>query len=328
MSKPISVLIELLFVLSAAGTFFFPHPVSGKELIPIITPGMGGTAYVLGAGIGNIAKKYIPDIETVVQGESGSTTMLKLMHDFYLKGRPAFTVCDSNGVWSAYNGVGLFHGREKLTGLRAITFLYGAEVFLVTSKKSGIKSFQDTRGKRIALGPPGSSVAASGALLFEYNGLMPKKDFEALYLSYNEVADGIKDNSIDAGILAGTAPVAAYNELSLTHDVTIIPVKPEVLKAIPEKYLYYYPSVIKKGSYRGIDADVPTIAFGVMLATHEKTDNELVYQVVKTLYEKRKELVAISKSAEQMTPESALKSLGVPLHEGAKKYFKEIGVVK
>lgn len=299
-----------------------------KELIPLITPGMGGTAYVLGAAIGKITQKSIPDIEMVVQGESGSTTMLRLMHDFYLKGRNAFTVCDSNGVWAGYNAVGLFQGREKLTELRAITFLYGAEIFLVANKSSGIKTYQDIKGKRIGLGPPGSSVAATGVLLFEENGLVPNKDFKGFYLSYKEVADGIRDNSIDAGILAGTAPVAAYNELSLTHDVTIIPVKQEILEKISKERRYCYQSSIKKGSYKGIDQDIPVIAFGVQLTTHSKTDPELVYQVVKSMYEKRSDLVGICKAAEQMTPESALKSLGVPLHEGAEKYFKEIGVVK
>ena len=316
-----------LFISLILGALTF-HTAFAKELIPLITPGMGGTAYVLGAAIAKITQESVPGVEMVVQGESGSTTMLKLLHDFYLKGRNAFTVCDSNGVWSGYNAVGLFKGREKLSELRAITFLYGAEVFLVAKKSTGIKSYEDTKGKRIGLGPPGSSVAATGVLLFEENGLTPDKDFKGYYLSYKEVADGIRDNSIDAGILAGTAPVAAYSELSLTQDVTIIPVKPEILKKISEDRKYCYPSLIKKGSYKGIDKDIPVIAFGVMLATHSKTDPELVYQIIKSIYEKRSELVSISKAAEQMTPESALKSLGVPLHEGAEKYFKEIGVVK
>jgi TRAP transporter TAXI family solute receptor len=100
------------------------------------------------------------------------------------------------------------------------------------------------------------------------------------------------------------------------------------MKSITEKYLYYYPVTVKKGTYKGLDADVPTIAFGTILTTHERTDSNLVYKIVKTLYDHRDELISIHKAAQQMTLESAFYAMGIPLHEGAKRYFKEIGRIK
>lgn len=298
-----------------------------KELIPIVTPGAGGTAYIYGAGIGSIGKKYIPDTDYVIQAESGSTTMLRRLHEYYLKNQQAFSVCDGNGVWSAYSAVGLFTGREKYTELRNITYLHEGHVYFVVRKDSGIKSFTDVRGKRIAVGPPGSTVAASGLLLFNTHGLTDK-DFKVEYLSYNEVVDGIKEKSIDGGILGGVPPAASYSELSLTHDVTIIPVRADVIKTITEKYLFYFPVTIKKGAYRGLDSDVQTIAFSSNLVTHERTSADLVYKLLKAIYEHKDELVSIHRSAEGMTLKTALMGSGVPLHEGAIRYYKEVGVLK
>ncbi len=298
-----------------------------KELIPIITPGTGGTAHIFGAAIGTLGKKYVPDTDYVVQAESGSTTMLRRLHDYYLKNQQAFSVCDGNGVYSAYTSSGLFTGREKFTELRNITFLHEGQVYFVVRKDSPIRSFTDVKGKRIAVGPPGSTVAASGLLLFTTYGLTDK-DFKVEYLSYNEVVDAIKEKSIDGGILAGVSPVPAYSELALTHNVTIIPVSPEVIKSITEKYKFYFPVTVKKGTYKGLDQDVPTIAFSSNLVTHEKTSPDLVYKLLKAIYDHKDEFVAIHRAAEGITLKNALLGSGVPLHEGAIRYYKEVGVLK
>ncbi len=320
--------LAVVFVVCMLGTIVLgSNPLAAKELIPIVTPGAGGTAYILGAGVSTVARKYVPGTDYVVQAESGVTTMLKRVHDYYRKNQPAFTICDGNGIWSAYNATGLFAGKEKYSELRGVTFIHAVEVYFVTKKNSGIKSFTDVKGKRIAVGAPGSSTAAAGMLLFNAHGIT-EKDFKPVYLSYNEVVEGIKDNSIDGGILAGSSPIAAYNELSLTQDVTIIPVRPEVAKSIAQKYLFFFPATVKKGTYKGINADIPIVGFSSILATHERTNPELVYKVLKTLYEHKNELVAIHKVAENLNLKTALDGIAVPLHEGAKKYYKEVGILK
>lgn len=319
----IGLLVSSIVMLSASSGEY----ARAKELVPIVTPGAGGTAYILGAGIGTIARKYLPETDCVVQAESGVTTMLKRVHEYYTRNQPAFTVCDGNGVWSAYNGVGLFAGKEKYTELRGVTFIHSVELYFVVRKSSGIRSFMDAKGKRIAVGPPGSSVAASGLMLFNAHGLTDK-DYKVVYLSYNEVVEGIKDNSIDGGILAGSTPFASYSELAITQDVTIVPVRADVMKTIAEQYLYFFPYTLKKGTYKGLDTDVTTIGFASILATHEKTSPDLVYKLVKALYEHKNELVAIHKVAENMNVKNARDGIGVPMHEGAIKYYREVGVMK
>ena len=130
----IGILVLLIVMVSS----FSGNHACAKELVPIVTPGAGGTAYIMGAGISTIARKYVPDTDYVVQSESGVTTMLRRVHDYYKKNQPAFTVCDGNGVWSAYNGVGLFAGKEKYTELRGVSFIHRIELYFVVRKSSGI----------------------------------------------------------------------------------------------------------------------------------------------------------------------------------------------
>jgi TRAP transporter TAXI family solute receptor len=321
----------LLVIVTALFPLFFVsitfHQALAKEIVPIVTPGSGGTAYMLGAGVGTIARKYVPEVDCMVQAESGVTTMLKQVHEYWKAGKPALTVCDGNGIWSAYNSAGLFAGKEKYSELRGITFLHSVELYFVVKKKSGIKSYGDVKGKRIAVGPPGSSVGASGLLLFNAHGLT-EKDFKPVYLSYSETVEGVANGSIDGGILAGSAPIASYNELALTQDVTIIPVRADVIKSITEKYLYFYPVTVAKGTYKGLDNDVPTVAFSSILATHEQTSPDVVYKLVKAIYEHKGDLVAVHKAAQEITKKNALAGIGVPIHQGAQKYFREIGIMK
>jgi hypothetical protein len=304
-----------------------PHRVLAGEVVPVVTPGSGGSAYMLGAGIASMAGKYIPDVTCIVQAESGVATMLKLVHEYWQKNKPALTVCDGNGLWSAYNGEGLFAGKEKYSELRGITFIHGVGVIFVVKKKSGINSYADAKGKRISVGPPGSSVGATGMMLFRAHGLT-EKDFKPVYMSYTETTDGIADGSLDGGIVAGSAPIAAYNELALTQDVTIVPVRPDVSKDITTQYKYFFPVTVAKGTYKGLDKDVNTIGFSSILATHERTSPEFVYKLVKSIYEHKEDLIAIHVVAKEITTKSAFNGVGIPLHEGAKRYYREIGILK
>jgi len=296
-----------------------------KELMPIYTAGSGGAAYILGGGIASIANKYIPELNLVAEASTGSLGMVQLMDDRSKQGKGAFAVIASDGVYNGYNGQNEF--KQAYPSLRAVSFLYGAELYLVVPQDSSVKSYADLKGKRIGVGAPGSTVASLASLLIEKSGV-GKDQYKALPLGYQEVVQGIKDGSIDGGFLAGAAPVAAYNELSSSEDVRIIPVDEAIAQDIVKNNPYYYQAKVKAGAYKGIDSDVPVLAFGVLILTNEKASDDLVYNLIKTLLEKHEELVAIHKTAQQMTPETVLTSIGIPIHPGAEKYYKEAGLLK
>lgn len=296
-----------------------------KEPVPVYTAGSGGAAYILGGGIASIANKYIPGLNLVAEASTGSLGMVQLMDDRSKQGKSAFAVIASDGVYNGYNGQNEF--KQAYPSLRAVSFLYGAELYLVVPRDSSIKSYADVKGKRIGLGAPGSTVASLASLIIEKSGV-GKDQYKALPLGYQEVVQGITDGSIDGGFLAGAAPVAAYNELSSSKDVRIIPVEEAVAQDIVKNNPYYYQTKVKSGTYKGIDSDIPVLAFGVLILTNEKTSDDLVYNLIKTLLDKHEELVAVHKTAQQMTPETVLTSIGIPLHPGAEKYYREAGLLK
>jgi TRAP transporter TAXI family solute receptor len=140
--------------------------------------------------------------------------------------------------------------------------------------------------------------------------------------------EGIIDGSLDAGFLGGSYPMASYTEVSLTHAVRIVPVDEKVIKEMASGSPYYYRAVVKAKSYKGLEQDTSIIGFAAGLFTHANVSTDLVYSVLRSLYEHRTEYYQVHASAKEMTPGAALKGIPIPLHPGAENYFKEIGIIK
>jgi len=299
---------------------------SQAKIVPIYTPPSGGAAYILGGGIANIVNKELDDVQLVAESTSGSVEMVKLVSERYKNNADAFAIIASDGAYNGYNGKNEFD--QAYSELKAVSYIYGAEVYLVVSAESPIKSYADLKSKRVGVGAPGSTLSSMATMLIEECYGIARNEYKPLPLSYGEVVQGIKDGSIDAGFLAGAAPMASYNELSSSKDVRIIPVDEEVIQKVVKDYPYYYRSLVKAGTYKNINKDIPILAFGVIILTHEKTDENLVYNLLKTVVDKNADLVAVHKVAKQMQPDSLLNGIGIPLHPGVQKYMDEHGIKK
>lgn len=299
---------------------------SQTEIVPIYTPPAGGAAYILGGGIANIVNKELSGVQLVAESTSGSVEMVKLVSERWSNNKDAFAIIASDGVYNGYTGQNEFD--KAYPELRAVSYIYGAEVYLVVPAESSIRSYADLKSKRVGVGAPGSTLSSVATTLIEKYYGISKDDYKPLPLSYKEVVQGIKDGSIDAGFLAGATPMASYNELSSSKDVRIIQVDEDILEKVVQEYPYYYRSRVKAGTYKNIDQDIPILAFGVVILTHEKTDEDLVYNLLKTVVENNADLVAVHKVAGQMKPETLLNGIGIPLHPGAQKYMDENGITK
>jgi hypothetical protein len=312
------------------GVFFLlmgPAPLlAASKLIPVYTPPTGGTGYILGAGIASVVKKYVPGVELVVEPTTGTLEMVKRIMERDRMKREGFGVFGTVDAYNAFKGLKDFAGKAY-PNLRALTFLWGADIYLVVPANSPIKSYADIRGKRVGMGGAGSTVAMVAFSTLEGHGVK-REDFKPYFYTYKESMEGIKDGSLDAGFLGGSYPMASYTELSLTHSVRIVPVDEGVIKTMTSESPYYYRGVVKAKSYKGLEQDTTIIGFASGFFTHGDVSADLIYQVMKSLYEHRTEYYQVHASAKEMTPESALKGIPIPLHPGAEKYFREIGVVK
>jgi len=317
--KMISLVLVSVFAFTTSGFS------ASKGVITIYTSGVGGTAYIVGGGIGKVLNKYLPDHQAVVEATGGTIATVRFLAEKYEKKQDGLGVSDSQGLYLAYTGKPPFTQRYEI--IRAITFIYGSGVNLVVSKSSSIKSYTDLKGKTVAIGPAGSGLATMSVDLIAAHGIQ-KNMYKAIYLAFNEIPEGIQDGSIDAGFIAGAYPVPALRELSTVKAIRIIPVDEKVLKKMLAESPFFFADTLKPGAYNGVEKETPIMLFGIPLETHSGCDPGLIYTITKVLFEHRDELIEVDPVAKEMTLKNVTKSIAFPFHPGAEKYFKEVGAFK
>ncbi len=325
-AKRLGVLGLILGACILAASMCTGSALAAGELIPFYTPPAGGAAYILGAGIISVNNKYLPDVKMVHEATSGTMDIVRRMIQRTSAKKECFGVFGTVDALRAYKGEGEYGGKPFST-LRQIVFVNNTDLYLVVPGNSPIKTFADVKGKRIGMGGPGSTVATTAQFILDGYGVK-KEDFKPYYFTYRETVDGLQDGSLDGGFVAGGYPIAAYTELSSRSNVRIVPVSEEFIKKVTKDHPYYYGNVIKAKSYKGLENDTLVLGFTTAVFSTDLVSPDLIYKVLKNLFDHKEDYYAIHGSAKDMTVQSAVKGLSVPLHAGAEKYFKEIGAIK
>lgn len=295
-------------------------------IVPMYTPGAGGPNYIISAGIGQIFKseKVMPEVVLTTEATSGVVEGTTLLIDRYEKGKPAFAAFTGEALSRAYHGK-LKEMPGEHTELLAVGWINSTINHIVVAENSPIKSIDDLKGKRIGTMPPGStSDNLFNAVLEEGYGIS-KDDYKPIPLGYAEIQEGIQDGSIDAGVLPGSLPNPTVTELGQLHPIRVISVDEEVLKKLVKTHPYYSYVNVKSGTYPGQDEEVLMSGFESIISTHKDTDEELVYNLVKTMMENTEDLKKIHPAA-NISEETILNGIQTPLHPGAERYYKEIGI--
>jgi TRAP transporter TAXI family solute receptor len=318
-------LLKLAAALALAA-LFAPAGASAAELIPVYSPPPGGTYFVLGAGLVTVSNRFMPETKYVQEATTGTLEILRKMAARANEGKPAFGLCGTPDGWRAWKGLAEY-AKTPFPTMRAVVSGPGTDVYLIVPAKSPIKSYADCKGKRLGMGGPGSTPANTAHFLLEQHGVK-REDFKPFYYTYKETSEGIQDGSLDGGFLIGSYPVASILELSSRTDIRIVPIDENILKTALHEHPYYYKNVVKKGAYKGVDADIPVMGFGGSVWTHAGVPDDVVYKFVKNLFEHKEDFYAINPAARWMTHQTAMFQPTVPWHPGALKYFKEVGLTK
>ena len=228
----------------------------------------------------------------------------------------------------AQTGTGIWEGKPPAEKLRAIANLYPESIHLIASEGSGIKSVADLKGKRVSLDEPGSGTLVDAQIILGAAGLT-EKDITPEYLKPDQDADRMKDGSMDAFIFVGGYPAGAIAELASQHKVVVVPIDGDVAAKVLENK-FFATDTVPAGTYEGNDADVTTIAVGAQWVTSADQPEELIYGITKALWNDntRKQLDAGHAKGKQITKEHALDGIGIPLHPGAERFYKEAGLLK
>lgn len=289
--------------------------------ISISTGGTGGVYYPLGGGMAAILSKYVPGMQATAEVTGGSVDNLKLIGAG--KSEVGFTMADS--------GYDAIQGHDKFTSkinARTLIVLYPNRLHVVTIDGTGINKLADLKGKRVSTGSPGSGTEIMAFRMLEAVGIDKDKDIKRERLSVAESVNAIKDRKIDALIWSGGVPTAALTDLAATPGIRIKLIDHgDAAEAMNRKYgPLYIKGTIPGKAYSGQDTPTTNVDVWNLLVTNDKMSDEMAYNIVKTLFEKKPELVAVHRDADAMTLEHQAIAVPVPFHPGAKKYYEEKGV--
>jgi uncharacterized protein len=293
-----------------------------KTRLSIATGGTGGVYYPLGGGLAALMSKYLPGVEATAEVTTASVDNMKLLHAN--KVAVAFTLPDS--AWDAYQGH--LKGLNEKVAVRSLAALYSNFMHIVTLDGTGIKSVADLKGKRVSTGAPGSGTEIKGLRVLEAYGISPKDLKSQDRLGAGESAGALKDRKLDAFIWDGGLPTAAILDLGATPGIKIhlFPHGDAVAKMVAKYGPLYFVGTIPKGTYGGMETDVPVAAATDLLTVHERMDESLAYQITKLLHERTPELAAVHQAATEITLRGAVVGSPIPFHPGALRYYKEKGV--
>lgn len=310
-----------LFTLAAAALFFAASlPADAAQFVNIATGPTGGTYYPVGAGIAKIWNNNIKDLKASAQASGGTRNNIQLME----KGEAQVIFADGLH-FDAFKGRDSYKGNPK-TFMRAMVPLYPEAIHIVVLKGSGIKSLKDLAGKRVSVGAVGGSVELTADNLFKNAGI-DAASIKKEHLGHSESVSAFRDKQIDAAVTVGAIGIASVVEPMTLGLVDIIDIPAPVVKKMIRNTPYFAPLTIPAGSYKGQTRDVHTFSSPNILAVNKDIDDKTVYEMTKSLFANKKDLEVISARMSAMDPKS-VKMIKIPLHPGAAKYYKEIGVIK
>ncbi|VEF48615.1 TRAP type immunogenic protein [Bacillus freudenreichii] len=295
-------------------------------IVPIYTPGSGGPNYITAAGIGQIFKQsnIMPGVNLTTEATSGVVEGTGLLIDRYEQGKPAFAAFTGEALSQAVHGE-----LKELPGehpeLMAVSWMNTTINHVVVAEDSPIKSLKDLKGKRIGALPPGTTATNLFNVVLEEGYGIKSNEYKHIPLGYAEIQEGIQNGSLDAGVLPGSLPNPTVKELSQLHPIRILGTEEDILKKINEKHPYFSYVEIDADTYKGQKEKVLLAGFESVLYTHKDTDEELVYNVVKTILENEEELKKVHPSA-NTNAGTVTKGIKTPFHPGAEKYFEEKGI--
>ncbi|HZX84176.1 MAG TPA: TAXI family TRAP transporter solute-binding subunit [Reyranella sp.] len=297
-----------------AGTYF---PIGGLIANAISNP-PGSRTCADGGSCG------VPGVVATAVASNGSVANVNAISSGSMQS--GFT--QSDVAYWAYNGSGIYEGRPKVDTLRAIANLYPESFHLVARKGSGIKSIKDLKGKRMSLDEPGSGTLVDARLILAAYG-MTEKDVKAEYLKPQQSADKLKDGALDAFFSVSGWPQGAIAELAATTGIDLVPIDGPEAENLIKQFSFFAADEIPDGAYKGVSG-VKTVSVNAIWATSSKQPDQLIYNITAALWNPstRKLLDSGHAKGKAIKLETAIVGLGIPLHAGAEKFYKEKGLIK
>lgn len=297
-----------------------PSSATAIEFVSFGTGSPAGTYYFLGAGFASMINNNVPGVRVAAESTAASVENSRLM----IRGEMEM------GLACMGTLAGLKKQGMDVDKIRLVAVGHTSDVHWIVRNESSIQSVADLKGKTVAVGPAGSATLNIVSKKHLNTGWgLTLEDFSPKYLSFSEVTRGLRDETIDAGLIFAGAPLASVMELARDIPVRVLEIKPDEIAKLRSAYSNVVPLTLPAGTYNGIDQDIHTYCCPQMWLCRTDLSEDLVYNMLKAVYDHPEEKNAIHPMARMYNPQNAFRGApGVPVgfHPGAIKYYKEKGI--
>jgi len=300
------------------------------------TGSTGGTYFPIGGLIANIISNPpgsrscekggscgVPGLIAVAQSTDGSVDNV----DAIAAGEIESGLSQSDVAFWAYTGTGVFSKRGPVLPLRLIANLYPESLQIVVRRDSGIESVTGLRGKRVSLGAPESGTLVDAQIILRAYGLT-EQDIQPEYLRPGPSGDLMRDGELDAFFLVAGVPTNAIAILGEEIDIDLLPVDGSAAEWLLAEYPFFALNIIPAETYAGTTETI-SLSVGAQWVVSDEVDEAVVHGITRALWHgnSRALLDGGHPKGKQIRIETALKGIGIPLHPGAERYYREIGVI-
>ena len=301
-----------------------PAPAPAEKLdIVLATGSTSANYYAVGGVMSTVLNDKLTLSNITVTSTGASKANVQLLQD----NEANFAILQNDVAYYASTGTDLFEGEDAYTEWGALTALYD-EVVQVFTLDSNIKTFSDLKGKTVSVGAAGSGDNFAAGQIFAEFG-MEFSDCNAVFQSYSDSAEGMKDGKIDAAFCVSGAPTTALVDLAATagKPLNIITLEDEHIEGLMADYPFYAKTVIPAGTYDKQTEDITTVAIRAMLVARADVSADVVYELMANMFDNLDALAAGHAKFANLSLETAKDGVSIAYHPGAEKFLKEKGAI-
>jgi TRAP transporter TAXI family solute receptor len=290
------------------------------ERLSYATGGTSGTYYPIGSAMASVITKNVEGVEVTAEATGASIANLKMMR----AGDVDMMMGASNNTYAGYAGEPPFDDKPVST-VRGVMSLYPEIFQFVVLKGSSLGRIEDLKGRKVAVGAPGSGTERTAKMILEAHGLT-YDDINPQFLNFSEAITSLKDRLIDCAILGAGVPTSAVMDAATLLDVDLLPLSEDKTPALLKDRPYLAVYAINAGTYRSLDKDVQACGSPALWSVRHDLPEDLVYAMLKAVFEHMSTIAESHAQARTMSLQNALIAMSVPLHPGAARYYKEQGI--
>jgi TRAP transporter TAXI family solute receptor len=328
----------VIAVLTIAATAGVARAANDPQIFRIATASKKGTFYPIGTLIakgvtGAKAGEACDDpnfcgvakLIAVAQVSNGSVANVEAVS----AGNIESGLAQADVVYWAYTGTGRFADSGPLTGFRVVANLYPGSLHIVAASSAGVSGVDDLTGKRVALDEPGSGTLATAELILASQRI-EKSDLFPFYIKHNHAGPMLAKGELDAFFFVAGYPTRSVIDVAKTTSISLVPLSARMIETLVAERPYFAPGVIPVGTYVGVDKDVGTVDIGTQFIVRADLDEQLIYRLTRALWNDRTRRLLDEghPKGSQVQLDTALRGVGVPLHPGAARFYREKGLLK